>query len=261
MRSVLSIVFAFSLILAGCTAGKSVIPSKSVGFSSPEAALSMIKSERNRERVFQVTAKVVLSTPQGKMVFKLAVIMQPPDKLRLESIPVLGPPDFFLTVKEGRFKVFLPGTPQFITGNASPDNLARFLPLAWPAERWIAALMGTTPDTPGQAEQIRGMMEGPLYRIDVMSGETIRERLWVDPKNRRLEKTDFFSADGRQNRISYQWGLQSDNFEIPERIKIEPGEGIKILITCTDFQAIGKPGADLFDLACPGENIPVKEWK
>ncbi len=261
MRPALLFVLVFSLALAGCAPGKSVIISEPAGFSSPEAALSAINPDRNGEKVFQVTAKVALSSPQGKMILKLAAVMQPPDKLRLESIPVLGPPDFFLTVKEGRFKVFLPGTPEFITGNAGADNLGRFLPLAWPADKWISVLTGTHPGTAGRTEQIHGVMEGPLYRIDVVgSDEMIRERLWINPGNRHLEMADFISADGRTNRVSYQWGLQSGNFEVPQVIKIDPGEGSRILITCTDFRIAGDPEPDLFDLPCPGEGIPVRRW-
>ena len=261
MKPVLLLVLAFSLVLAGCVAGKSVMPpAEPVGFLSPDAALSAIRYDRNRERVFQVTAKVALSYPTRKMVFKLAVSMQSPDKLRMESIPVLGPPDFFLTVKEGRFKVFLPGAPEFIMGNSGPDNLGRFLPLTWSAEKWISVLTGTHPGTAGQAVQIRGTMDGPFYRVEVMSGETIRESLWVDPKNRRLEKADFISTDGRKNQVSYRWGLQSDNFEMPEIIKIEPGDGSRIVITCSDFRAVKDAGSDLFDLSLPGEGIPIRNW-
>jgi len=258
MKSVLSIVLAFSLLLAGCTAGNSVMPPEPMGFPSPEAALSAIKPDRNGEGVFQVTAKVTFSAPRGKIILKLATVIQPPDKLRLETIPVLGPPDFFMTVRKGRFKVFLPGTPEFITGNASPDNLGRFLPLAWPVERWVSVLTGTHPETMGQAVKIRGMMEGPLYRIDMMSGKTIRESFWVNPQNQHLEKANFISDDGQQYQVTYQWGLQSDSTEIPEIIKIELEGETRILITCSDLQTVKNAGPDLFDLPSPGEDIPVR---
>ena len=125
MRLSSAILLALVLLLGGCTAGKSVIPSPTAGFSSPQAALTAIDPVGDANTVYQVTAKVSLASPQGKMNFRLAVIMQYPDKLRIESIPVLGPPDFFLTAKDGLFKVYLPGNQEFITGKASPRNRNR----------------------------------------------------------------------------------------------------------------------------------------
>jgi hypothetical protein len=260
MRSSFPILFAFALILGGCTAGKSVLPTETGGFSSPRAALSAIQRVNDTNTIYQVTAKVSLTSPQGKLGFRLAVIMQSPDKLRIESIPILGPPDFFLTAKNGRFKAYLPGNQEFITGNATPNNLSRFLPLAWSAERWVAVLLGNRPDASSGVENLRGKMEGLFYRVDVLDGELIRESLWINPENKRLEKMEFMSPEGLQNRVIYAWGLKYKDWKMPENVKIEPGNGTTILITCTDFQTAKVTEINLFDLNPPGDDVPIQEW-
>jgi hypothetical protein len=239
--------------MGGCTAGKSIILSNTTGFPSPQAALAAVDPLSDNNRIYQVTAKITLVSPQGKMSFRLAVIMQSPDKLRLESIPVLGPPDFFLTAQEGRFRVYLPGTQEFITGKASPDNLSRFLPVAWSAERWVAVLLGHCPDALSDSENLRGMMEGQLYRVDVLDREPVSESLWIDPENKRLEKLEMVNPNGLKDTVRFSSFREIEGRILPENILIDTGGGSTIRIIYETLEIRKEVNNDLFVLSPPPE--------
>lgn len=254
MRFPFTLLLAF-LLLGGCTAGKSVLPSKTAGFPSPAAALSAINPVEDTNTLYQVTAKVSLTSPQGKMSSRLAVIMQYPDKLRIESLPVIGPPDFFLTTKGDRFKVYLPGNQEFITGAASPNNLSRFLPLAWSAERWLAVLMGNRPGASFDTEDIRGMMEGQLYRVDVLGREAIRESLWINPETRHLEKLEYINPEGLKNTVRFSAFRKMDGRDFPERITIDTDEETTIRIIYETLEVKKEVNNDFFELLPPPEAV------
>jgi hypothetical protein len=189
------------------------------------------------------------------MSFRLAAIMQSPDKLRLESIPVLGPPDFFLTAQGGLFRVYLPGTQEFITGNASPNNLSRFLPLAWSAERWVAVLLGHRPNASSDNGNLRGMMEGQLYRLDLFDRESVSESLWINPENKRLEKLEMISPSGGKDTVLFSAFRDIEGRILPENILIDTGEGTTIRIIYEALEIRNEVNYDLFVLSPPPEVI------
>lgn len=255
MRSCLAITLALLLMLGGCTAGKAIMPSNTADFPSPKAALAAVDPLSDTYRVYQVTAKINLTSPQGKMSFRLAAIMQSPDKLRLESIPVLGPPDFFLTAQGGRFRVYLPGTQEFITGNASPNNLSRFLPLAWSAERWVAVLLGHRPDASADSGNLRGMVEGGLYRVDVYDRESVSESLWINPENKRLEKLEMVNPNGLKDTVRFSSFGEIEGRILPENILIDTGEGSTIRIIYETLEIRKEVDNNFFVLSPPPEVI------
>jgi hypothetical protein len=253
MKVPFTLLLAFLLLFGGCTAGKSVLPSKTAGFPSPQAALSAIDQVGGTNTIYQVTAKISLTSPQGKLGFRLAVIMQFPDKLRIESIPILGPPDFFFAAKDGRFKVYLPGNQEFITGNATPDNLSRFLPLSWTPERWVSVLLGSNTETSRHNENIRGTMERNLYRVDVLSGDFTEESLWINPESKRLERSEYLNPGGLKDTILFSSFRKTNGRDFPQNVAIATGEGTTIRIHYESFEVKEEGGNDFFELEPPPE--------
>ncbi len=251
MRPFLAAGLVFLLLLGGCATGKTVAPLEPKGFPSPQAALAAIKPPDNMDTLYRMTAKVSILSPQGKLNFRLAIIMQSPDKLRIESIPILGPPDFFLAAQKGHFKVYLPGTQEFITGKATPDNLVRFLPLSWSADRWMAILRGHGPDISPESINLRGKMEDLLYRVDVLARDSIRESIWINPERNRLEKAELLISEGLKETVIFTAFRQINGRDFPGHIRIESEEGKTIGIMYETIEAATEIPDDLFLLLPP----------
>ena len=221
------ILFALILALTGCG-----VSGKAIKFTPPAAG--SLRSDQvspqagtveSRDKVFNMMAKVSIISPTEKWFFKLGLFIQSPDKLRAELIPLLGLPDFFLTVKQNRFQVFLPGKQEFITGKASPENLAPFLPALWEPKEWIVALLGISP-------------EGAPYP----------------------QRINFPLANGQQQEIYYTWGWRLDDVEIPENITFDTKSDTTVSITYTDFRLCENTAdGDLFDIPVP-DSVAVYEW-
>ena len=123
-------------------------------------------------------------------------MMKRPAFLRVESIPLMGPPDLYLSVAEGELRVFLPGKGAFYTGRATPQNISRFFPVFMPAADMVSLLMGVPPEDAEEMQSLAGEREEGLYRVDqYQSGRKMRS-LWIDPADGRLIRFRRFMEDG-----------------------------------------------------------------
>lgn len=181
---------AFGLVLSGC-AGR--LPPPLPGMP-PEAAMAAASSFPDIQAV-TATSRIEIIHQGSRYPLKAALMVKRPDFLRVESIPVMGPPDFYLSVGGGELRVFLPQENAFYTGQASAWNISRFLPVSLPASDMVALLLGTPPkdEQPLQAPEI--VLDEGLYRVDRYRwGRKIRS-LWIDPAGGRLTRVRSFAAD------------------------------------------------------------------
>lgn len=80
--------------------------------------------------------------PGGKQRFRVAVALQPPDRLRLELLGPVGTPRAVLCMAGARALVFLPAERAYDRGEAGPGKPGSILGLPLDAARLIALLTG-----------------------------------------------------------------------------------------------------------------------
>lgn len=187
-------IVGLGLVLSGC-AGHT--PSQPLTFyDSPESALRALAATSPGAQAVTATTRIAITRPGERYPLKVAVMMQRPAFLRVESIPLMGPPDFYLSIAEGELRVFLPGKGSFYTGRATPGNLSRFLSVSLPAADVVSLLMGVPPDNGEKMQSLGGEREEGLYRVDqYLSGRRMRS-LWIDPEAGRLIRLRRFTAEG-----------------------------------------------------------------
>ncbi|MBN2439039.1 MAG: DUF4292 domain-containing protein [Deltaproteobacteria bacterium] len=185
---------ALGFILSGCAAHKPSVPL--AFYDSPEAALRALAATTPGKQVFTSTAKIEINHHGNRYPLRGAVMMKKPAFLRVESIPLMGPPDLYLSVAEGELRVFLPGKNAFYTGRATPRNISRFIPAFLPAADMISLLMGVPPEGAEEMHPSNGDREEDHYRVDqYKSGRRMRS-LWIDPVGGRLTRFRRFRENG-----------------------------------------------------------------
>lgn len=185
---------ALALALAGCAGHKPSVPI--AFYDSPETALRALAATSPRTQAVTATTRIAINRHGDRYPLKVAVMMQRPAFLRVESIPLIGPPDFYLSIAEGELRVFLPGKGTFYTGRATPQNISRFFSISMPAADMVSLLMGIPPDVAEEMKSLGGKREDGLYRIDqYISGRRTRS-LWIDPADGRLIRLRRFTEEG-----------------------------------------------------------------
>lgn len=236
------------LLLSGCAAVKTAVPS--VTYVSPEAALGSLTLPVPPPAL-AATARIEILARSERYPLKAALILKKPASLRMESIPLLGPPDFFLTVHDGQLRAYLPQNGTFYVGPATTRTLSRFLPLALPPAEIVSLMLGRAPGekpTPGMV--LQGGEEEGLYRVDEIVLGAKTQSLWIDPDGGRLMKVRTFAADGGiLYTAEFDEHIRIGNAWIPRRLVIAGQDG-SVRVSYTDIATLDDD-ADVFVLPIP----------
>jgi hypothetical protein len=253
----LILITALGPALFGC-AGRSVVPSPPPGsaYTSPEDALRALAVSALSDQTLTVTARMEINSHGQRRPLKAALMMKRPAQFRLESVPILGPPDFFLSIDAGELRVFSPGTDggTFYTGRATARNVHRFFPLALPAADMVSLLMGRVPSIE-QVSSREGEWEERLYRVDqYIAGEKILS-LWIDPVGDHLLRVQAFKEGGD---IAYTAEFAEHTSVgthfLPQRFTIT-GESVSLTLRYTEFHLVND--AEPFALPIPEGIVPI----
>lgn len=242
--------------LSGC-AGRNALP-RPLGSPplSPDGALrALMASAPPGDQTLTVTARIEIDARGERRPLKAALMMKKPASLRLETVPLIGPPDFFLSIDAGELRVFSPGDGggSFYAGRSTAHNLNRFFPLALPAADIIPLLMGQPPAMEGGS--YLGEREEGLYRIDrFVAGEKTLS-LWIDPMGDLLLRIRAFTEEGH---IAYTAEFSDhtpvDKYALPRRLTILWG-AVSLTLRYTELRL--DKDTEPFALPIPEGMVPV----
>jgi hypothetical protein len=246
---------AFGLALFGCSGHKPTVPL--TFYDSPEAALRALAATTAGAPAVTATAKIEINNHGERYPLKVAVMMKRPDLLRVESIPLMGPPDFYLSVAGGELRVFLPGKGAFYAGRATPLNISRFLSVSLPAADMVSLLMGVPPEGAEEMQSLGGEREDGLYRIDQYRSGWRMRSLWIDPEGGRLIRFRKFTEKGT---VIYTADF-ADHVRIgegflPQQVTIRGEEMAVLTIRYTDLRQFAAD-PESFPLPVPEGITPI----
>ncbi|MBW2631040.1 MAG: hypothetical protein JRC90_04640 [Deltaproteobacteria bacterium] len=242
------------LMVSGCISGK--IPEFTRGpVASPEDVLGKIAMPASGD-IIRATANITLNSSEGRYSRKIALLLKTPSCLHVETIPVFGPADFFLSANEKSLKVFLPGEGKFYVGKATKENLFLFFKVFLSPGDMVSILAGLPPQI--MEGTLSEYVKGRLYRVDIRSGERKRS-LWINPDDYTLTKIEEID-DGRIiYRATFKDHVVIDGIPYPGRIdiEVEEPERASINIRYLDLEISHDENTKAFDLRTPYGVTPV----
>jgi hypothetical protein len=251
---ILLLITAFGPLLAGCTGGRTAVPGGS--YALPEAAFHALAASGPIGTV-TATARLEINNHGERYPLKVAMMMRRPADLLLSSIPLLGPPDFFLSMSGGELRVFLPGKGVFYIGPATSWAISRFFPLSLPAAEMVSLLMGRPPPEEGESSSsLDGGREDRLYRVDQYRDGRKIHSLWVDPAGGVLIRVQTFTE---REEIVYTADFAEHTRVgkgfMPQRLTIS-SEAMSLSLRYTDIRILDDDAAS-FSLPIPEGIIPI----
>jgi outer membrane lipoprotein-sorting protein len=140
-------------------------------------------------------AKIKVRSPERKFTAKALIFVQRPGSLRVEVLNFWGQAVFLLLAREGRLLAYSVGEEVVFEGEASPENLSRFIPGSFAVEDVADLLLG------GVLWFSRDVEETSVTRADgfglyqfVDKGKRL-QRLWVDPQTLAVIRQDLISSE------------------------------------------------------------------
>jgi hypothetical protein len=219
-------------------------------------------SGRNQVRSgLRAMADIDLTAEGGRRHLRVALLLQLPSLMRIESIPLFGPPDFFLSLNREKLKIFLPGKKEYYQGRPSRENLSRFLPLSLSPTDMVYVLMGIPPPPPVTETKIgyRESLEGDGKRLDMFLNNRIIRRLWSDKNVERLTDMEILDADTKlTHRVSYGNYLRLGESDWPQQVTIVSQDGkARIIVNYDDMELCAPEDEEIFDLPIPRGITPT----
>ncbi len=227
---------------AGC-AGKTIIPD----YPSTEKALFALSNAVPENEVLSGEAQIELVTPGGYYPARAILFIKKPSYLRLELIPPVGPPDFFLAATPQEMKILLPSKGEFYQGEPTGRNLSRFLPGQLNIED-VVAVLTCSPHLTGKVDYLRHVDKNNL-QIKMKSQNGVSETVWIRPDG-RLEKLEHFDENGKMLYRAEFSDYAPGSF-IAGKIIISKDRITSIIIKYSDIKFEKIKNSSIFDLSVP----------
>jgi len=257
--SFLFCILSLFFIFPGCATQKAHTVShiSENNFPPPQVILEKIDREDQRKDSLKAIAHIEVNTLRGRYPLKVALMVKRPSSLRLEILPLIGPPELILSVHGNILKAFLPQKGEFYIGQASEKNLGGFFPFpmkGFVIEDITSILLGTHPTVKEDSLTFKASHDEGFYRVDILSEKRKIQSLFIDIENNKLMRVNLFDNDNNQ-RYSVRFSGQSvsEKLMIPNTISLTSGddEASRIIIRYSDAQSATEVDAASFDLLPP----------
>ncbi len=143
--------------------------------------------EVTQDKTLSALAQIDLSTKQGYQTVRAALLIRKPSYLRLELLPVIGTPDFFLVATPFEISIFIPSRGEFYRGKPTAENLAKFLSWDFNIEDIVTILSGAYPTLPEKDISSQSHRDGNFQRIEMKAQSGSSQTIWIGEKNRLLK--------------------------------------------------------------------------
>ncbi len=252
---ILSLVFIFP----GCATlkGPTVNHIDKRTFLPPQEMLEKIDRNHQSPGALKAIAHIEVNTIKGRYPLKAAVMVKRPSSLRLEVLPLIGPPELILSVHQNILKVFLPQKGEFYIGQALGKNLGHFFPFSIEGlliEDITSLLFGAHPEIKEKSLTLKDSPEDGFYRLDILSEQRKIQSLLIDNENSKLVRVNLFDNDNSlRYSIKFLGHTMIENFTIPEKITFASSDDANpyIIIRYSDTQIATGADAGSFDLQPP----------
>ena len=237
------LIYLWPLLACGVTRQAAVADDVSSGIVASSGFSALAEDD-----IFKSLAKIGFTTPDDYYQVKAALILKRPAYLRLELLPLIGTPDFFLTAKPGKMTVYIPSQKEAYGGRPTHANLKRFLPWPMDIDEMIMVLSGSFPSGREKISQ-----EGNLSRRELKDPSGYSRIIWVQENNKQLYKMIRKDEIGTEL-YEVQYFYDDDKSVFPKKIVISSFPGTtKLAIEYADIEIEKATDLSIFDLVVPDD--------
>ena len=217
---------------------------------SPGKHLTTISSAVIQDKTLSAIAQIDLVTKQGYQPVRAALVIRKPSYLRVELLPIIGTPDFFLAATPVQMSIFIPSRGEFYRGKPTGANLAQFLSWDFNVEDIVMILSGTYPSLPEKDVSSQSYREGNFLRVEMKAKSGSSQTIWIGEKN-RLSKYIRNDESGREiYQVQYE-DYEQESF-IAGKITIKMADGVNsISVKYSDLKIKTASDLSIFELPVP----------
>lgn len=141
----------------------------------PAGLLEQVRSAQSRVRSIRGAARISVESRVQSGSFDAWLAAEKPERVRIEALDFFGNPAAVLVARRGHFSLLDLKARVYYRGEATPENLARLLPVSVPVADLATMLCGSAPLVGSAAAAVP---DGDAMRLDLLGNEG-REVLWI----------------------------------------------------------------------------------
>lgn len=241
----LIIILLSALLIGGCIQRAVIKPDSRI-----EKVLMAVSGAIAENDILSAMAQIDLVTPHGYHPVRVAIVMKKPSYLRLELLPIIGTPDFFLSSSPVEMCIFIPSRGEFYRGKPTAANLASFLPWQFNIEDIVMIFTGAYPPIIDGIISYQSYQEKNSLRIEMKSPSDKSQILWVGENNRLLKLASLNEFGQEIYHVNYE--DYRPESPIPGKITINMADGItSISVRYTEIKIEKAADLSVFELPVP----------
>ena len=238
--------------LAGGCIEQAVIYPKFSSEKNPESITGPIAEDD----VLSAIVRIDLTTPDGYYPTKAALIIKKPSYLRLEMLPVIGTPDFFLAASPEKMSIFIPSKGKFYYGQPTGVNLGKFLPWQFNIEDIVMIFAGTYPSLGEKNISYQIYREKNLLRMEMKAQSGCSQIVWLGGNNRLFKIVRNDETGKEAYTVVYIY--DDTQSPIPGKITISMADGkTSLSVKFSDIKIEKATDLSIFDLPVPANIKPI----
>ncbi|HOW57055.1 MAG TPA: DUF4292 domain-containing protein [Smithellaceae bacterium] len=243
----ISLIIISLIAFSGCPDRLSVVQDK----TQPEQILAELSGTVKEDDILKSIVQLELATAGGVYPTRAVLIARKPSYLRLELLPLMGTPDFFLAATPRKLRILLAGKGEYYRGAPTAENLARFLPGKFSLEEIVTILTGGFPIAGGPGTTVGIKPDKDFLLVEIKGKSGWMQKIWIDEHH---HPTKFSHYDEHNQEI---YNIQHEYYEegkpLAGKITVRMAGGRTMLSVSYSDPEIEKGTADLsiFDLPPP----------
>ncbi len=242
-----------ALLLTGCP-GRHARPDD----FQADPAVFLSRIEARAAAVKSLTAELSLEVWRGdeRVRLKQLVALRRPDKLRVDSLSPFGQPLSTLTSDGETLAIYAQDEHRFYTGAATPENLARLVPIRVEPDELVALLRGGVPLGAAERGTVGWDAERGLYPLDLV-GPATRRRIHFDPEHLRVRAVRVWRGERLRYEARFTDYTGEGDAALPRRMRFESAEDeVRVDVSVADHRVNVELPDEAFQLEAP-RGVPV----
>jgi hypothetical protein len=169
-----------------------------VAVASGEELVARLQGGKPRVESFEAKGRLTLLSPQRNYSGTSLIKGRLPATVRADVLDILGRSLLNFYTNGQEVQVLSPKEGKLFRGEATPGNLAVFIPPAVTLPQTLRLLAGDLPLSAGQPSHWTYEGDGGRYLLEWRYPDgALKERLWLEAQNLRPVKEEWHGPDGR----------------------------------------------------------------
>jgi outer membrane lipoprotein-sorting protein len=242
-----------------CRPGTPKNPAELPPLPSAEAALEQLRSRGAERKNLRAMGRLTYFGEKGRIRLKAVLVAERPGSFRFETVSPLEQP-IDVMASDGK-RMWLLSKEKLSEGPATPENIARLMPLPLHPEEVVDTLLGGVPTgVRFRAKSIAWAEDQEKWSLSISGPNGEDGRLTVDPVRKVVEKMELLEPGGNV-RLSVTFedfeAVSGSTAEIPRSLHIVmPARNHDVTIKLKEVDVNVELSPSLFTIAAPPGVIP-----